>query len=413
MKHGHLSQYFSGAAAKRLSAVETDPTRSNQHEFGIIRPMLEFLGTPTGKREYPATIIYFPADGEEPVTEESYLTVYDSRANQPNRSPEYRAYYPAHSEAIRLAREGDLMVIARRQESDELLVVITEQGAAEEQQLSFLFGFDDPGRLFQSLNETDLDTNRGPLDFTAKQILEVVGIVAEEPPLDDGLHLDEMIRLFGSSFPTTREFSEYARSTVRDVNPVEDPDEALIAWVEREEQLFRLFERYLLERQLAEDFTSGSMDVDRFISLSLSIHNRRKSRAGHSLEGHIETILLANGISFTRNGITENRSKPDFIFPSVTAYHSSDFPQDRLAMLAVKSTLKDRWRQILAEADRIPRKHLATLQPGLTDNQLVEMKDARVQLVVARSMHEAYGLSARAQLMTLADLIEEIRQRAN
>lgn len=82
-------------------------------------------------------------------------------------------------------------------------------------------------------------------------------------------------------------------------------------------------------------------------------------------------------------------------------------------MLAVKSTLKDRWRQILAEADRIPRKHLATLQPGLTDNQLVEMKDARVQLVVARSMHEAYGLSARAQLMTLADLIEEIRQRAN
>lgn len=33
MKAGYLSQYFVGAAAKTLSAVEADVFRSNQHEF--------------------------------------------------------------------------------------------------------------------------------------------------------------------------------------------------------------------------------------------------------------------------------------------------------------------------------------------------------------------------------------------
>lgn len=412
MKHGHLSQYFSGAAAKRLSAVETDTERSNQHEFGITRPMLEFLGTPEEKKEFPASFLYFPADGEEPVSETAYLTLYDSRANQPKRSPEYRAYYP-RSETILLAREGDLMVLARRQDSEELLVVIVEQGAAEEQQLSYLFGFDDPGGLFQSVSEAEMDADRGVLDFTARQILEALGIVAEEPQLDDERHLGEMRRMFGGAFPSTRVFSGFARSTVTGVDPVDAPDEALMAWVEREEQLFRLFEKHLLEKQLAEEFSAGSMDVDRFLSLSLSVHNRRKSRAGHSLEGHIETILIANGISFTRNGITENRSRPDFMIPSIEAYHSPLFPAEKLLMLAVKSTLKDRWRQILAEADRIPRKHLATLEPGLTDNQLVEIREAQVQLVVASSMQEAYSVRSRRQLLTLAEFIAEAKRQSD
>lgn len=410
MRHGHLSQYFAGAAAKRLSAVEVDASRSNQHEFGIVRPMLEFLGVPEGKREYPASFLFFPADGEEPVTEEAYLTLYDARTNQPNRRAEYRAYYP-RNESIQLAREGDLLVIAKHQDSDRLLVVIAEQGAAEEQQLAFLFGFDDPGGLFQSVNESELDAAKGPLDFTARRILEVLGIMAEEPQLDDGRFLSEMQARFGASFPSTKVFTEYSRSTVLGVDAVEAPDEALIAWVEREEHLFRLFERHLLERRLQEEFGGGDVDVDRFLSLSLSVHNRRKSRAGHSLENLIETILIANRIRFKRNGITENRSKPDFLFPSQEAYHSPDFPQDRLLMLAVKSTLKDRWRQVLAEADRIPRKHLATLEPGLTATQLNEIRNSLVQLVVALPLHEAYAPEARSELRTIAGFINEVKDQ--
>jgi hypothetical protein len=58
-------------------------------------------------------------------------------------------------------------------------------------------------------------------------------------------------------------------------------------------------------------------------------------------------------------------------------------------MLAAKTTCKDRWRQILNEADRIPAKHLLTLQEGVSEGQFREMNDAGVRLVVPRALHDA------------------------
>lgn len=53
-------------------------------------------------------------------------------------------------------------------------------------------------------------------------------------------------------------------------------------------------------------------------------------------------------------------------------------------MLGAKTTCKDRWCQVLNEADRIPNKHLFTLQRGVTRNQLQEMKDEHLTLVVPK-----------------------------
>ena len=43
MKHGYLSEYFEGVAAKRLSAVEADETKSNQHEYTLNMETLIFF----------------------------------------------------------------------------------------------------------------------------------------------------------------------------------------------------------------------------------------------------------------------------------------------------------------------------------------------------------------------------------
>ena len=67
------------------------------------------------------------------------------------------------------------------------------------------------------------------------------------------------------------------------------------------------------------------------------------------------------------------------LFPSAEAYHDSTFPSERLKMLAVKTTCRDRWRQILNEADRIPAKHLLTLQEGVSESQFREVTGAGVQ----------------------------------
>ena len=81
-------------------------------------------------------------------------------------------------------------------------------------------------------------------------------------------------------------------------------------------------------------------------------------------------------------------------------------------MLAAKTTCKDRWRQILNEADRIPRKHLLTLQEGVSENQHAEMKAAGVQLVIPLPLIERFPQSIRPELMTLEKFIESVRHLA-
>jgi type II restriction enzyme len=78
-------------------------------------------------------------------------------------------------------------------------------------------------------------------------------------------------------------------------------------------------------------------------------------------------------------------------------------------MLAVKTTCKDRWRQIISEADRIKEIHLFTLQEGVSCNQYQEMRSAGVKLVVPLSLHRKYPEDIRNELISLTDFIEETK----
>ena len=120
--------------------------------------------------------------------------------------------------------------------------------------------------------------------------------------------------------------------------------------------------------------TTG-VDVDGFMKFSLSVQNRRKSRMGRSLENHLEAVFQACNLAYARGVVTENNQKPDFLFPSAEAYCSApETGLSCLAMLGAKSTCKDRWRQVLTEAAKIPRKHLLTLEPGISEPQTHQME---------------------------------------
>ena len=80
-------------------------------------------------------------------------------------------------------------------------------------------------------------------------------------------------------------------------------------------------------------------------------------------------------------------------------------------MLGAKSTLKDRWRQVLSEALRIPEKHLLTLEPGISENQTDEMQAKKLQLVVPKRLHNTYRLTQQSWLMDVADFISVVRSR--
>jgi hypothetical protein len=250
----------------------------------------------------------------------------------------------------------------------------------------------------------ELESNQVKLEFASRYILEQIGIEIEDT---DESFLDRMLREFPDGFPTTRTFSDFARSTVRGVSPADDPDELIMAYMEREEVLFRTLERHLIGDRLQNGFA----DTDTFIKFSLSVQNRRKSRAGSALENHVEHLFLNGGVQYTRAALTEGRSRPDFLFPGESEYRNPAFPDSRLTMLGVKSSCKDRWRQLLAEAARISPKHLLTLEPGISQNQTDEMRAQNVQLVVPRRLHTTLTASQHRWLMTLADFICLVQQR--
>ena len=411
MKQGYLSQYFEGVALKRLSAVEADVIRSNQHEFNGVKPLRSILGEPSGKVRFAARFLYLSDQDDEPVIEDGFLTWYDARQKAREergvRRQEYRLYFPTNL-VSQCAAEGDLLVIARRTDGD-LLAIVAEKDTTIERQLMWLFGFSDlahPGFSVKS----ELETEQDRIGFAARVILEQIGIEPEEEAPN---YLDDMLARFDGRFPKTVDFSAYARSTIRDLSSRDDPDAALVAWMEREEILFRTLEKHLLGEKLRSLVESGIGETERFIRLAQSTLQRRKTRAGSALENHLEQVFTDHGVTYTRSGITENKHKPDFIFPSIRHYHDAAFPQARLTMLASKSTCKDRWRQILNEAARIPNKHLLTLEPSISENQTNEMKAEGVQLVLPKSLHQTYTAAQQAWLMNVESFIRYVKEKQN
>jgi hypothetical protein len=74
-------------------------------------------------------------------------------------------------------------------------------------------------------------------------------------------------------------------------------------------------------------------------------------------------------------------------------------------------SFKDRWRQILNEAVRIPHKHLLTLEPSISENQTNEMKGEHVQLVLLKSIHPTYSEKQRSWLMDLSTFTEYVGRK--
>jgi hypothetical protein len=401
MKPGHLSEYFSGVALKRLSAVEADVFRSNQHEFNGVEALKQIFGEATGKQKFEARFIYLTDHDDEPVVADGFLTWYDARERHPTRS-EHRLYFPTTT-VSQCAAEGDLLVIARRPDSGTL-VIVAQDGSTIANQIRWLFGFSQMEFPGFSVRE-ELESERDRIEFASRFILEQIGVVIETSAES---FLDDMLGRFKGEFPATREFSAYARSTLRDLSPADAPDATVMAWMEREEILFRTLERHLIADKLAKGFEK---DVDGFLSFSLSVQNRRKSRVGLALENHVEEIFSAQRIRYARAAKTENKSRPDFLFPGAEEYHNSAFDAMRLTMLGVKSTCKDRWRQVLAEADRIPNKHLLTLETAISTAQTDEMGAKALQLVVPRSLHATYTARQQTWLMDMAAFTALARER--
>jgi hypothetical protein len=394
----NLSDIFGAVVHKELVAVDLPDAGSNQHELNGVAAFRELFGMTETKRG-KINWHYF-ADEQEPAQEENEFTFYDARAKSAGRTgrSEWRFYY--YGNFLARADIGDLFVLACSK-TGRYYGLIFQRGSAWCRAAKELFGFHKFQTSFDAIPKRTLDSQR--FELLRRQILSELDLDLVLPVAVTDEEL--MLKKYGRIFPTTREMSAFARTQVE--ADYRRSDEALACWLEREEQLFRALENVIIRERLAHHFST----VDEFIQYSLSVQNRRKSRMGFALQNHLGELFTRHGLRFTPQARTEANNKPDFIFPGEREYHDASFSAALLVMLGVKSTSKDRWRQVLTEADRIPRKHLCTLEAGISTKQTDEMQRQRLTLVVPASLHVTYTSAQRAKLMSVTSFIEFTRRK--
>jgi EcoRII C terminal len=370
---------------------------SNQHELNGVQALREFFGT--GGRTQGTINWHYFADDQEPIQEKTEFTFYDARENHPTRT-EWRLYYAgsflAHADV------GDRLFLARSR-SGQLFGLVFQGGSAWLRAAQTLFGTNVSTSRLDSVSRETLDNQE--LELLRRQILDELNLDIAVPATQTDEEI--MIEKYGRIFPSTKEMALFARSQVK-VDP-NNPDETLVRWLNREEELFRALEQVVIGERLEEGFKS----VDEFIEYSLSIQNRRKSRMGFALQNHLAELFTVHHLRFTPQARTEANNRPDFIFPGQDEYRDEAFDAALLVMLGVKSTSKDRWRQVLTEADRIPEKHLCTLEAGISVKQTDEMKRQKLTLVIPTSLHETYTGDQRGALLTVGAFIEFARLKQN
>ena len=377
--------YGKKAFCKFLSANDTGETGGHQAGIYISKPAIPILFDKPCERgcncERWVKIHWFNYKDTD-----TRFIYYGSKTRNEYRITNFGKGFPF----LKPEYTGALFVLVQSKESDEdyeAFVLNTE---------------DDINQFLENFNMAPTETNNlittGNVDLDLQEKKEIYSFIS----------------YLKADFPS----SEIMSSKARDIQNVvynhleyiiSNPDQKLLDWTSMEYKLFRALEHV----RYGEAIRNGFENVEDFITLANQVLNRRKSRAGKSLEHHLSAIFDGNAVSYTAQAVTEGRKKPDFIFPSEAAYHDTSFSVEKIISLAAKTTCKDRWRQVLNEADRLrdKNKFLCTMQQGITSAQMDEMQSEKVILVVPKPYIKTYPRDKQDRIWTIKRFIEYVKEK--
>ena len=320
---------------------------------------------------------------QDDFTTESCMKYYGQRTRNEYRITRFGRNFPF----LQDENVGDLLIIAKFTEEDYAGYVLSSD--------------EDIDEFFAYFNLAPDETN---------QLIDIDGSV--KPNEKIAQLLQSFVAQF-NNFPETRQMAQGARDCYNNAYGIAEnalrnkPDEVLLNWVDTEYRLFKCMEEKVYADVISKPFGS----IEAFVQTANEVLNRRKSRAGKSLEHHLADIFTHNELVFEEQAITEDNKKPDFLFPNGECYHNMQFPADDLIVLGAKTTCKDRWRQVLTEADRVDVKYLFTLQQGISKNQLKEMHDSRLTLVVPHKYIASFPQEYQSEISDLKRFISLVRQK--
>jgi type II restriction enzyme len=306
-------------------------------------------------------------------------------------------WYGAAKREYRLTRFGRGFPYLTADALGSLLVLIPKSHA--EFLAYVLDDADDTDALMEALGVETLERNWAVYNAAVAEVVETENECVERKFREFCVALTE--------FPTTKAFSDYARQAlsecVRRFNE-KSLDAQLSKLMESEYSLFKMAERIICQGEIQRLFAS----VDDFLKVASSVMNRRKSRAGRSLENHFEYILAQSEIPCAIRP-PDIDGKPDVIIPSAAAYADPDYPESKLFMVGVKTTCKDRWRQVLEEAKRVKTKYILTLQHSISPAQLEAMRKAGVILVVPEDIKGEYLPVEGMEILTITEFVQRVK----
>lgn len=370
------------AYCKFLSANDTGLTGGHQAGIYISKPSIPIL---------------FDEPGEKGHNKEKWVKVKWQDGYETDTRFTY--YGQGTRNEYRITNFGKNFPFLRPEYTGALFVL--SQNTPEDYQSFILNTEDDINQFLDAFGLSPTNTNR---------LIEVERV---QPETKEQIAIQEFVRSLTEYFPKSEVMAAAARDIQNTVyNHLEhirtDPDRKLIEWTNIEYALFRAIEHDRYGETIAHGFTS----VDDFITMANMVLNRRKSRAGKSLEHHLAAIFDGNDVAYTAQAITEGNKKPDFIFPSQEAYHDMTFSVDKLIFLAAKTTCKDRWRQVINEADRLRDrpKYLCTLQQGISPSQMDEMQAENVILVIPRPYITTFPRDRQNRIWTLSRFVNYVRE---
>lgn len=370
-----------GAFCRFLSANDTHATGC--HQYGFLLPIAA----------YP--IIF----NQDKVKGENKDKIVKIRWQNNLETDSRLTYYGKAKNELRITRFGNDFPFFAEEHIGDLLIIAKQTNDNYE---GYVLSTEDDIDTFMS--HFNLSANR------SNQIIDVANRQCEKNVFQ--VAIDEAIKDL-TDFPQTAEMGKMAQELFNKLHKIneeqvcESPDKILLNWYDTELSMFRSLE----EKVYNPIYTKPFPDCQSLIEFSNKILNRRKSRAGKSLEHHLSAIFTAQKLIFEEQVVTENNKKPDFLFPNGTCYHNIEFPAEDLTILGAKTTCKDRWRQVINEADRVDERYLFTLQQGISKNQLKEMADENVKLVVPQSHIESYPEEYRESLNTLGGFIEIVKEK--